>query len=82
MDFNRKYIPVETLINETKHCLIQLILTTNLLVTLAATIPKARMYTEACSVKMFCGDFWAIIRAGSTTSVRGMLGDSTLVPCV
>jgi len=56
-------------------------LTTNLLVTLAATMPKARMYTEACSVKMFWGDFWAIIRAGSTTSVSGMLGDRTLVPC-
>lgn len=55
-------------------------LTTSLLVILAATIPKARMYTEACSVNIFSGDFWAIIRAGSTTKVSGMLGDNTLVP--
>lgn len=56
-------------------------LTTSLLVTLAATMPNAMMYTDACSVKRFCGDFWAIIRAGSTTSVSGMLGERTLVPC-
>lgn len=55
-------------------------LTTSLLVILAATIPKASMYTEACSVNMFSGDFWAIISAGSTTRVSGMLGDNTLVP--
>lgn len=55
-------------------------LTTNLLVTLAATMPNAMIYKDECSVKMFSGDFWAIINAGNTTKVKGILGDNTLVP--
>lgn len=58
-----------------------LILTTNLFVTLAATIPNASMYKVGYVSKMWSTDFSEMINAGSTISANGITGEITLVPC-
>lgn len=50
------------------------------MVTLAATIPKAKMYSDGYISNTFSVDFSEIMNAGNTTKANGMTGDMTLVP--
>lgn len=54
--------------------------TTSLFVTLAATIPNARTYSDVYFSKMPSMDFSEIMNAGNTTAKNGNIGDITLVP--
>lgn len=54
--------------------------TTSLFVTLAATIPNARTYSDVYFSKMPSIDFSDIMNAGNTTAKNGNIGDITLVP--
>lgn len=54
--------------------------TTSLFVTLAATIPNARIYNDVYFSKIPSIDFSEIMNAGNTTAKNGNIGDITLVP--
>lgn len=49
---------------------------------MAATIPKAKIYSDGYVSNTWSTDFSDIINAGNTTKANGIIGEITLVPYI